>query len=209
MALVLALILSCAPLSLLNAEAAASDYIAQSYASSLLVTTKVATNLMEGPSASANAKYTLPADTVLTVQALHRNTSGEYWYEVLYYNMTLYVKAANTTKTAHLTGDVFGHAGAVDGRGQAALVGQGVDILASLDAAGVQAGIVDDHCLGLVFADDAVQHVLTPVFVRLRPVAVKPKTADLAVVGAKQLYALSEIHQILLKICYFENCEIH
>ncbi len=102
----LALILSCVPLSPLSAEAAAADYIAQSYASSLLVITKTTTNLMEGPSASANAKYTLPADTVLTVQALHRNTSGEYWYEVLYYNMTLYVKAANTTMAAHLTGDV-------------------------------------------------------------------------------------------------------
>ncbi len=106
MALALVLVLSCVPLSPLTAEAAASDYIAQSYASSILVETTKTTNLMEAPSSSANAKYTLPTDTVLTVQALHRNTAGEYWYEVVYYDITLYVKAANTTMTTHLTGDV-------------------------------------------------------------------------------------------------------
>ena len=89
------------------AEAAtASSYISTTYASSLSVKTTKAVGLMEYPSASASAKYTLPANTMLTVKALHKNTSGTYWYEVLFYNMTLYVDATATSMVDHLVGDV-------------------------------------------------------------------------------------------------------
>ena len=89
------------------AEAAtASSYISTTYASSLSVKTTKVVGLMEYPSASASAQYTLPANTMLTVKALHKNTSGTYWYEVLFYNMTLYVDATATTMVDHLVGDV-------------------------------------------------------------------------------------------------------
>ena len=103
--LALVLVLSCVPLSL-YAQAAASDYISTSYASSLSVKTKVTTGLLTEPNNSATAKYTLPANTMLTVKALHLNKAGTYYYEVLFYNMTLYVKAVDCTMMDHLTGDV-------------------------------------------------------------------------------------------------------
>ena len=105
LALALALMLTCAPLSIF-AHAAASDYISTSYASSLSVKTKTATALKTEPNNSGPAKYTLPANTMLTVKALHRNTSGTYYYEVLFYSMTLYVNAADCTMLDHLTGDI-------------------------------------------------------------------------------------------------------
>ena len=89
-----------------HVHAAAESYIATSYASNLSVKTTNTVNLMQYPSASSTAKYTLPANTTLTVKALHKNTSGSYWYEVLYYNMTLYIDATETTLVDHLTGDV-------------------------------------------------------------------------------------------------------
>ena len=89
------------------AEAAsASTYISTTYAANLSVKTTQAVNLMELPTTSSNAKYTLPVDTMLTVKALHKNTSNTYWYEVLYYDMTLYLDATATTLVDHLTGDV-------------------------------------------------------------------------------------------------------
>ena len=94
-----------APVAEINA-ATASSYIATSYAANLSVRTTRAVNLMDGPSSSANAKYTLPADTMLSVKALHKNTSGSYFYEVLYYDMTLYIDATAATMVDHLTGDV-------------------------------------------------------------------------------------------------------
>ena len=86
--------------------ASASTYIATTYAANLSVKTTRAVNLMEAPSTSANAKYTLPVNTTLTVKALHKNTSGTWWYEVQYYSMTLYLDATATTLLDHLTGDV-------------------------------------------------------------------------------------------------------
>ena len=86
--------------------ASASDYIASTYASNLSVKTTQTVNLMQYPSTASTAKYTLPVDTMLTVKALHKNTSGTYWYEVLYYDMTLYIDATATTLMDHLTGDV-------------------------------------------------------------------------------------------------------
>lgn len=103
--LALVLVLSCGEMGIC-ARAAASDYISTSYASSLSVKTKTATALKSEPNNSASAKYTLPANTMLTVKALHKNTSGTYYYEVLFYNMTLYVKAADCTMVDHLTGDI-------------------------------------------------------------------------------------------------------
>ncbi len=88
--------------------ASASDYISQSYASSLSVKTTKTVSLMSFPTTASGsvAKYTLPKDTVLTVKALHKNNDGKYFYEVLYYNLTLYVDATATTMLDHLTGDV-------------------------------------------------------------------------------------------------------
>ena len=89
------------------AEAAtASDYISTTYASNLSVKTTRAATLMEYPYAGSSANYTVPADTTLTVKALHKSTAGTYWYEVAFYNMTLYVDATSTTLLDHLTGDV-------------------------------------------------------------------------------------------------------
>lgn len=86
--------------------ASASSYISTSYPASLSVRTNKTAGLVEVPDASTAAKYTLPADTMLSVKKLHRNTSGKYWYEVLYYDMTLYIDATATTMVDHLTGDV-------------------------------------------------------------------------------------------------------
>lgn len=86
--------------------ASASSYISTSYPANLSVKTNKTAGLTQVPDSSATAKYTLAADTMLTVKALHRNTSGKYWYEVLFYDMTLYVDASSTTLVDHLTGDV-------------------------------------------------------------------------------------------------------
>ena len=99
------LVLSCVPLSIF-AHAAASDYISTSYAANLNVITKVSTGLKAEPNNSASTKYTVAANNTLSVQALHRNTSGTYYYEVVYYNTTLYVKATDCTMVSHLTGDI-------------------------------------------------------------------------------------------------------
>ena len=101
----LILVLSCVPLSIF-AQAAASDYIATSYASNLNVVTKVTTALKTEPNNAASAKYTVAANNTLNVQALHLNTSGTYYYEVVYYNTTLYVRATDCTMVSHLTGDI-------------------------------------------------------------------------------------------------------
>ena len=103
--LALVLVMSCGSLGIF-AQAAASDYIAATFASNLNVTTKVSTGLKTEPNSSATVAYTVPANNTLSVQALHRNTSGVYYYEVLYYNMTLYVLATDCTMVSHLTGDI-------------------------------------------------------------------------------------------------------
>ncbi|MBE6924504.1 MAG: hypothetical protein E7466_04610 [Ruminococcaceae bacterium] len=90
-----------------KAEAAnASSYISTSYAANLSVKTTAATGLRELPTTSSSAKYTLPTNTMLAVKALHKGTDSRWWYEVLFYDMTLYVDATATTKVSHLTGDV-------------------------------------------------------------------------------------------------------
>lgn len=88
--------------------ASASDFISQSYASNLSIKTTKTVNLMSMPSTASGStvKYTVPADTVMTVKALHKNTDGKYFYEVTYYNITLYVDATATTVLDHLTGDI-------------------------------------------------------------------------------------------------------
>lgn len=101
----LILVMSFVPLSIF-AQAAASDHIAASYAANLNVMTTVATALKSEPNNAAGAAYTVAANNTLSVQALHRNTSGTYYYEVLYYNTTLYVKATDCKFVSHLTGDI-------------------------------------------------------------------------------------------------------
>ena len=103
--LALVLILSCTEPGILT-RAAEADYISTSYASSISIKTKTTTALKTEPNNAGAAKYTLPADIMLTVEALHKNTSGTYYYEVLFYGMTLYVKAADCALVNHLTGDV-------------------------------------------------------------------------------------------------------
>ena len=106
LALTLVLVLSNVYLSPVESQAAAADYISTSYASSLSVKTNKTVALKSEPNNAAGAKYSLPANTMLTVHALHKNTSGTYYYEVLFYNMTLYVEAAACTLVDHLTGDI-------------------------------------------------------------------------------------------------------
>ena len=90
-----------------EAEAAsASTYISSTFAANLSVKTTSTTALRDLPTTTSSAKYTLPANTMLTVKALHKATNGSYWYEVLFYDMTLYVDATATTMVSHLTGDV-------------------------------------------------------------------------------------------------------
>ncbi len=86
--------------------ATADTYISETLASNLNVKTTAVASLYDVPSTSGVLKYTVAKGTTLRVKALHKNTSGEYWYEVLYYNLTLYVPAANTEFVSHLTGDV-------------------------------------------------------------------------------------------------------
>ena len=105
LAMVLVLMLSCVPPGI-TAQAAASDYIAASYASNLNVMTTVTTALQTEPHSGAATMYTVPANNTLSVQALHQNTSGVYYYEVLYYNTLLYVKATDCKMVNHLTGDI-------------------------------------------------------------------------------------------------------
>jgi hypothetical protein len=101
----LVLVMSCVPLSMV-AQAAASDYIAASYASNLNVMTTVITALKTEPNDAAAAAYTVAANNTLSVQALHQNTAGTFYYEVLYYNTTLYVKATDCKMLNQLTGDI-------------------------------------------------------------------------------------------------------
>ncbi len=87
--------------------ASASDFIAQSYASNLSIKTNKITSLMKYPTTvTAYSEHTVPSGTMLSVKALHKDNSGKYWYEVLYYNLTLYVDATAATLEDHLTGDV-------------------------------------------------------------------------------------------------------
>ena len=80
--------------------------VAETYAANLSVKTTRVVDLMASPGSQAEAKYTLPVDTMLSVKALHKDTSGAYWYQVLYYDMTLYVDATAAVVVDHLTGDV-------------------------------------------------------------------------------------------------------
>ncbi len=86
--------------------ASASDYISASYPANLMVATTQTTALRPYPTSSASADYTLASGTMLSVKGLHKNTSNAYWYEVLFYDMTLYVDATACVLVSHLTGDV-------------------------------------------------------------------------------------------------------
>lgn len=102
----LVMVLSLVYLAPAQEAEAANAYVSTTYAANLSVKTTKATALRDNPTTSAAAKYTLPTDTMLTVKALHKSTAGSYWYEVLFYDMTMYVDATATTLVAHLTGDV-------------------------------------------------------------------------------------------------------
>lgn len=77
-----------------------------SYPANLSVKTTKSVGLMDSPGSSANSKYVIPEGTMLSAKKLHQDSAGGYWYEVLFYNMTLYVDAKATTMVSHLTGDV-------------------------------------------------------------------------------------------------------
>lgn len=95
------------------AYADVSAYISSctSYDSLLTVKTKTATNLMTYPcSTSTNSSSTVSSKVIkgtdLNVYGLYKNTAGEYWYKVVYFGKTLYVKATDTQMTVHQIGDV-------------------------------------------------------------------------------------------------------
>lgn len=90
-----------------------STYISSctSYDSLLTVKTKTATNLMTYPcSSSTNSSSTVSLKVIkgtsLNVYELYKNTVGEYWYKVNYFEKTLYVKATDTQMITHQIGDV-------------------------------------------------------------------------------------------------------
>lgn len=101
-------VMSIASAGLVAHAASADTYISTTYAANLSIKTEKVTNLMDLPTTASGSqvKYTIPADTMLTAKALYKNTSGEYWYKVIYYNLTLYVNAAHTLMVDHLTGDI-------------------------------------------------------------------------------------------------------
>ncbi len=88
--------------------ASPNDFISETYASNLSVKTTKTTSFYSYPITGngSTVKQTVPADTVVTVKALHKNTKGEYWYEISYFNLTLYVEATSTKMISHLTGDI-------------------------------------------------------------------------------------------------------
>ena len=104
--LALVMVLGMVYISPAGADAAAKDYISTTYASNLSVQTRKTVSLMAEPVSTGTVKYTVPSGTMLTVKALHKNTANTYWYEVLYYDLTLYVDATACKLVDHLTGDV-------------------------------------------------------------------------------------------------------
>lgn len=101
--LTLALLMSMVYFTPLSADA--DSAVSATYAANLSVKTTKVTALRAGASADATVRYTLPAGTMLTVQALHA-VGPDYWYQVLYYDTVLYVDAAAAAMVDHLTGDV-------------------------------------------------------------------------------------------------------
>lgn len=81
------------------------------YNSYINVITNAAVSLMTNPwshetNSSSTVVTNVAADTVLFVEGLYKNTLNEYWYKVVYYGNTCYVKADTTTFKDHKTGDV-------------------------------------------------------------------------------------------------------
>ena len=108
MILVLSVLLSISVSSIGHVDAvSASDFISESYASNVIIWIDRATSLMSYPTnETAYFRYSIPKDTVLNAKGLHKDTSGNYWYEVIYYNMTLYVDAGAGRMVEHVTGDI-------------------------------------------------------------------------------------------------------
>jgi len=86
---------------------------------------------------------------------------------------------------AHLACHVLGRVGEVDGLGDAALEGHAVQLDVAELAASVEPRVVDENRVGLELPDQAVELVLVPVLVGVRPDAVEPEAADATVVGAE------------------------
>jgi len=81
------------------------------YDSSLTVRTKTLTSLMTYPCSSSTNNLSAVSlqvikGTDLNVYALYKNTVGEYWYKVIYFGKTLFVKAVDTEMVLHQIGDV-------------------------------------------------------------------------------------------------------
>lgn len=108
MILVLSVLLSISVSSIGHVVAvSASDFISESYASNVIIWIDRATSLMSYPTnESEYFRYSIPKDTVLNAKGLHKDTSGNYWYEVIYYNTTLYVDAGAGRMVEHVTGDI-------------------------------------------------------------------------------------------------------
>lgn len=82
------------------------------YDSLLTVRTKAITSLMTYPCGSSTNNSSMVSSKVtkgtdLNVYGLYKNTVGEYWYKVIYFGKTLYVKATDTQMITHQIGDVI------------------------------------------------------------------------------------------------------
>ena len=102
-------------------------------------------------------------------------------------------------RLAHFTRDIFWPTLAIHGVGEGLLEGDAINLGVSQLAFTSDAGVVDDHGIGLVTADHFVEPIFLPI--RLpRPVPIKPKSPDLAVVLAEELHGGLKIVQIFVEL---------
>lgn len=90
----------------------------------------------------------------------------------------------------------MGESGEVDGLRDAALEGHAVQLDVAELAASVEPRVVDENRVGLELPDHAVEHVLVPVLVGVRPDAVEPEAADATVVGAEQSEGFPQVVRV-------------
>ena len=103
-------------------------------------------------------------------------------------------------RTAHLGGNILLHSLAVHRRRSALLEGHRVDLGVAHLSSCLESRVIYDDSIGLILTDGRVKRILLPISILLAPISVKPKTADLAVILAKQLNALAQILKIAVKI---------
>ena len=102
----------------------------------------------------------------------------------------------------HFACDILRRVAHIDGLRLAALKGDGVKLDMAERTSCVQAGVVDDHRIGLMLTDEGVECILLPICALFIPGAVKPKTANFAISGAKDLNACAQIFKVLFEIIF-------